>query len=350
VTYAADCEVVGPGTGPIDNTAEATTPPGVTDPDPDDNAATATVTIVSVVNLSITKSDFTTQTLAGQPIEYTLEIANAGPDDAVDVRILDLLPANLTGASWSCGTQFGSGDLDVTVDLPAGSSIACAVLGVTPPGFCGPLDNTASVLVPPGHDDPDLSDNSATDSNLVFPPPAVGPPPLVNLCASKDVVTGPHAPGSTVIYEILLFNGGPAPALAGEFFDELPQQVTQANAVADSGVVGVLPGNVLIWNGPVPANEVVTITVTGVVDGEVGEVVINQGQFSDLNAGVVAPTDDPRTAPPLDPTVFTIAGVLEIPTLGAAALAALAALLAAAALRRLRRDRRGRADPMGGGP
>jgi hypothetical protein len=139
-----------------------------------------------------------------------------------------------------------------------------------------------------------------------------------------------------VVYEVLLFNGGPDPALAGEFLDPLPAQVTQANAVADSGVVAVVPGNAVLWDGSVPAGEVVTITITGIVDGEVGEVVVNQGQFLDLNAGPPVPTDDPRTAAPLDPTVFTIAGVLEIPTLGAAALAALAALLAAAALRRLR--------------
>jgi len=349
VTYAVTCQVAGSAAGAIENAAEATPPPGVTDPDLDDNTDTVTVTVVALANLSITKSDFVAQALAGLEIDYTLTVANAGPNDVVGARVLDAFPANLVGASWDCGGQFGTGDLDVTVDLPAGGSVVCTVSGVTPQTFCGPLENTASVAPPAGTDDPDSSDNQATDSTLIFPLPANGPP-FIAPCASKGLLTGPHAPGSTVVYQVLLFNGGPQPILNGpadEFRDELPPQVVNPVVQADSGIALLVPPNLVTWNGDVAPGEVITLTITGTVNGMVGEQVINQGQFGDPQLGLLVPTDDPTTGAPLDPTVFIIAGVLEIPTLGAVALAALAALLAAAALRRLRR---GRARQGGGGP
>ncbi len=337
VTYVADCTVTADATGTLVNTATAANQPGWVDPTPDDNSATVEVEVVALVDLSITKTDFLAQAQAGQPIEYTIEVANAGPDDAAGVRVLDPQPPNLLGVTWACGGQLGDGDLDATLDLPAGSSVTCVVAGTVRQGFCGPLENVATVVAPSGVIDTNPGNDVAADQTLVFPLPANGPP-FINPCASKKLLTGPHAPGSTVVYQVLLFNGGPQPLLDGpgdEFLDQLPPQVVDPTANADSGVAMVLVPNVVTWNGTVAPGEVVTVTITGTVAGAVGEVVSNQGLFGDPGAGLLVPTDDPATPEPLDPTVFTIAGVLEIPALGAVGLLLLAALLAAAGLRRL---------------
>jgi uncharacterized repeat protein (TIGR01451 family) len=342
IVYTATCQVpIDAGPGSIENVATVTPPAGVVDPNPDNDAGTVGFVVeppATVADLSITKTDGLAQAQAGQPIEYTIEIANAGPDDASGVRVLDPQPPNLLGVTWACGTENGSGDLDATLDLPAGSSVTCAVAGTVAQGFCGPLENVATVAAPSGVVDPDAGNDAAADQTLIFPPPANGPPPLFNLCASKALLTGPHAPGSTVVYQVLLFNGGPGPLLDGplpELVDPLPPELSNVVAEADAGSVAVLPGSQVIWNGVVAPGEVVTITITGTVDGAVGQVVSNQGLFGDPNIPPVVPTDDPATPEPLDPTVFTIAGVLEIPALGAVGLALLVALLAAAAVRRL---------------
>lgn len=338
VTYVADCLVTPGASGTLVNTAAAVNQPGWVDPVPDDNSATAEIEVVALADLSVAKTDSLAQAQAGQPIEYTIEVANAGPDDAAGVRVLDPQAPNLLGVTWACGTEVGAGDLDVTLDLAAGESVVCAVAGTVAQGFCGPLENTATVEPGGGTDDLDPADNAATDTTLVFPLPANGPP-FINPCASKALLTGPHVPGSVVVYQVLLFNGGPQPLLDGpadEFRDQLPPQVVNPSAVADSGVAMVLPPDLVTWNGVVPPGAVVTVTITGTVAGVAGEVVSNQGQFGDLGAGLLVPTDDPATPEPLDPTEFTIAGVLEIPALGLLGLALLAALLAAVAVRRLR--------------
>lgn len=338
VTYVVDCTVTPEASGTLVNTATAANRPGWVDPVPGDNSATVEVDVTAFADLSITKTDSLAQAQAGQPIEYTIEVANAGPDDAAGVRVLDPQPPNLLGVTWACGAESGNGDLEATLDLPAGSSVTCVVAGTVRQGFCGPLENVATVVAPAGVIDTVPGNDVAADQTPVFPLPANGPPPLVNLCASKALLTGPHPPGSTVIYRIQLFNGGPGPLLDGplpELVDDLPPELSNVVAQADAGSVAVLPGGQLIWNGDVAPGEVVTITITGTVDGVVGQVVSNQGLFGDPNIPPVVPTDDPDTPEPLDPTEFTIAGALEIPALGLVGLALLAALLAAAGLRRL---------------
>lgn len=339
VTYVADCTVSAGASGNLVNTATATNPSGTVDPNPEDNAATAATSVVAIADLRIAKSAVQAQVIEGQPLVYTLTVTNDGPDDAEDVRLVDLEPGSLAFTSWTCGSIAGSGDLDLLVDLSAGASISCTVTAATVPGFCGDATNVATVEPPESVDDPDFTDRTASDTIRVFPPPANGVG--VNLCASKALLTGPHAPGSTVIYQLLLFNGGPLPLLDGpidELIDDVPPEVAVTSVTADTGLADTM-GNLVTWNGDLPPGVVATVTITGVVDGQVGQTVANQGFFSDFASGQTVPTDDPATQAPIDPTVFTIGGVLDIPALGGFGLVALAALLAAAALRRLRRTR-----------
>lgn len=339
VTFAATCTVTAQTSGTVTNTATVTPPPGLEDPNPDNDTDSVPVEVTTNANvnvsLTLTKTADAPTALAGDPVSYSLTLSNAGPEDALGVRILDPLPANLQSASWSCGSVAGTGSLDAEVDVPAGGSVACSVTGASPPSFCGPLVNTATYQLPPGVVSSGGSPPSSTAEVLVSPQP--GGPGQTALCASKAVVSGPHAPGSTVVYEVLLFNGGPAPLpdLPGpEFTDDLPPELSNVNAVADSGSITLGPGNLVSWNGPVPAGGLVVITIEALIQmAPVPFTFENQGTFGGV------PTDDPETPDPDDPTVVTVSGIVEIPTLGSGALALLALLLGALALSRLRRRR-----------
>ena len=46
---------------------------------------------------------------------YTIVVSNAGPSSAIDAMIADTIPAQLTGATWTC-----SDGTDGTCDVAAG--------------------------------------------------------------------------------------------------------------------------------------------------------------------------------------------------------------------------------------
>jgi hypothetical protein len=96
-------------------------------------------------------------------------------------------------------------------------------------------------------------------------------------------------------------------------------------------------GPVVTWNGTLAPGEGARIRITApVVNGNLGEVVCNQGQLLVPNASPV--TDDPQLPGADDPTCFTLAqGPPEIPALSPPLLALLALGLAVLGWRRVRR-------------
>jgi uncharacterized repeat protein (TIGR01451 family) len=165
---------VGPAGGVLAASASVTA--SLPDPFPSDNtaAASTTVTGVASADLSITKTDGQPAAVTGEPVTYTIVVANAGPDTASGARVGDPVPAAITGAAWTCVgasggtcTASGSGSIDDTVDLPAGGSVTYLLTGTVSPSAIGSLDNTATVTPPAGLVDPNLTDNSATDTDAL---------------------------------------------------------------------------------------------------------------------------------------------------------------------------------------
>ena len=56
--------------------------------------------------------------------------------------------------------------------MPAGSTITYVVQTTVPLAATGTLSNTATVTAPIGITDPNLANNTATDTDTVAPPPA----------------------------------------------------------------------------------------------------------------------------------------------------------------------------------
>jgi hypothetical protein len=96
----------------------------------------------------------------------------------------------------------------------------------------------------------------------------------------------------------------------------------------------------------------VTITITATLLPEaVGQTVANQASIrydADGNGTneATATSDDPGLPGSADATAFTVAGILEIPTLGPTGLALLQVALAGAALVLLRRRKEGQGGPI----
>ena len=79
-------------------------------------------------DLSITKTDGVTTAMPGGSVTYTITASNAGADAVTGATVADTFPAILT-CTWTCVgagggtcTAAGSGNINDTVNLPAGGS------------------------------------------------------------------------------------------------------------------------------------------------------------------------------------------------------------------------------------
>ena len=107
VTYTVTATVAAVN-GTITNTATVDAPPGTTDPDTGNDSATDTTAIDPVGNLSITKTDGATEVVPGTSTSYTIVVANDGPSDVTGVSVDDVLPSELTAATWTCSPSAGA--------------------------------------------------------------------------------------------------------------------------------------------------------------------------------------------------------------------------------------------------
>ncbi|MFI7339128.1 hypothetical protein ACIBUY_14445 [Streptomyces sp. NPDC050085] len=96
---------------------------------------------------------------AGDPLTLTVTVRNAGPSDALGVRVQDTLPPYLSNFSWvcaaqspsSCGQGRGVGDLDTTADIAADGEVTYTFSGVVAPrvasneALVAPADNAVEL-------------------------------------------------------------------------------------------------------------------------------------------------------------------------------------------------------------
>ena len=188
--------------------------------------------------------------LPGQLIYFQISIANAGPANPTNILINDPLPPGLayvasqqypynpsTGV-WTIGTLTGNGTYFMYLDCVATN--------------LGTFTNNATVPVPSGITDPNLSNNTASASVTVTLPPA-------DLAVTKAVSTNPSGPytnaitaytGQTIYFQLGIANNGPANPTNIVINDPLPPGLTyvasqQYSYNTNTGVwtIGTLVGN-----------------------------------------------------------------------------------------------------------
>ncbi|MFN9939520.1 MAG: hypothetical protein ACK56I_08590, partial [bacterium] len=98
VVFTLSGTVPAAATGLLVNTATATPPAGVIDPDPTDNTSTVTDEIAGVIDLTVSKTGDITYK-GGGFLNFTVVVTNQGPSFASGVRVVDALPAGVV--NWS---------------------------------------------------------------------------------------------------------------------------------------------------------------------------------------------------------------------------------------------------------
>ena len=134
----------------------------------------ANVTLAPTADLALTLTDNHTNVEVGESVNYIIEVTNPTGPSQVAATVTDTLPAGLANGSWTCiafgGAVCASGSgnaLSDAVTLPAGSEAAYVYSAIVIGGDAtDQLTNTASVAVAAGSSDPNLADNSATDTDI----------------------------------------------------------------------------------------------------------------------------------------------------------------------------------------
>ena len=219
-----------------DASAPATDQRGVARPQgpQSDIGAYEVLEVVLEADLSVLKDDGVAAAVPGNPLTWTIEVANAGPDDVVGAVVVDDFDharLDVGGITWTCAPDAGAGsgttcpasgdgaalEAGVTVDLEAGDSVTFTVDADVLPGATGTLDNTASVSAD-GVDDPDPLDDSSTDSDALTPEADLG--------IAKDNGEDTVAAGGNTVYTITASNVGPSTAPGALVSDAFPDELT----------------------------------------------------------------------------------------------------------------------------
>jgi uncharacterized repeat protein (TIGR01451 family)/LPXTG-motif cell wall-anchored protein len=195
----------------ITNTADVGS--DTTDPQLGNNSSTDPVNVTTDAALSLTKAlTSATPVIVGTDASFDLVASNAGPSDALEVTVTDILPANMsldsyTGTGWTCDPS-GQDIICTRAGIAAHTSapvitihaLVSASTPVTLPAGTATLTNTAVV-------------NSATpgiDTN----PPAVDVPvqAQADLTLAKTPKNGTAGAGTTFTWNLAVHNSGPSDA------------------------------------------------------------------------------------------------------------------------------------------
>jgi uncharacterized repeat protein (TIGR01451 family) len=141
-----------------------------------DSESTTVNTAAPQADLSILKTDDGVEGRWGQALTYTLSASNGGPGSVTGGTVTDTFPAGLSGVTWSCSATAGSscpangtGNISASVNLLVGGTATFRATGTVNVGTASPLVNTASITVPGGVTDPNLTNNASTETTPVGP-------------------------------------------------------------------------------------------------------------------------------------------------------------------------------------
>jgi uncharacterized repeat protein (TIGR01451 family) len=316
----------------IGNTANIDSP--TPDPNPANDSSSTNTNVTSIADVGGTKSG-PPAVDAGGDITYTVTITNAGPSDAADATISDLVPANTTFVS---ATQDSGGQIFICTTPPVGGTgtISC-VLPSFPAGQSASFTFVVHVLptAPDGSSIVNTANFTTTTSDPNGANDSATTTALVTAIAEVNVVkTGPDSvtPGTDVTYVVTVTNDGPAPANSVTLTDILPANTTFVSETQTTGPTFACTtppvggtGTITCTIDPMPADTTASFTIVLHVSPQATGTISN-------TATVTTPSDP--TPANNSSTTSAEAAAPGIPTLSTWALGLLALALAAIALKR----------------
>ncbi|WP_443937397.1 gliding motility-associated C-terminal domain-containing protein [Pedobacter sp. MW01-1-1] len=290
-------------TGIVTTQATITAASGINDTSPSNNTQSDSDGRSSQADLAITNTDGKTNYVPGTTNTYTVVATNGGPSDVLGATITYPVPAGVslewtaTVSGGATGVLSGTGALNQTVDLPAGSSITYTVIATIPRGQSGPITSTAAIATPIGITDPVTTNNTATDIDTQNSQADLS---ITN--TDEKII---YTPGTTNTYTIIANNAGPSDALNSTITYTLPAGVTGTWVASYNGgstgtasgsnnineTVNLPAGSSIIYtlNATVPSSQNATFTTvatiataTGVTDPTAEN---NTASDSDIKVG-----------------------------------------------------------------
>jgi len=230
-------------------------------------------------NLLVTKTASADLVSAGDPLTYTINIANLGPSTASQAVVTDTLPGDVMLDSFS----FSQGSFDTLTgvwtvgSLTAGADATLTLFVTVNPDAAGILVNTAQAS---SEDyDPDLENNTATAQTALDT--------LSDLSISKSDDPDPVAAGGILTYTLVFTNAGPSDAQGLVITDELPADVTFLGVVSQPGYLSgpTQTGQSLVWTATtLPTGTSGTIVLTVQVHPQASGSIQNHALISSATA------------------------------------------------------------------
>ncbi len=126
-------------------------------------------------NLSVAINNCQSELSLNQNIVYELKATNIGDIDINSATLLSNLSEYLDTITWTCQAfngancpqNNGNGNLNHVIDIPIGSSLTYLISANVTGAYNDIVQTDASIQMPSGITDIDVSDNTATDSDII---------------------------------------------------------------------------------------------------------------------------------------------------------------------------------------
>lgn len=246
-----------------------------------------------LADLAVAKTDGQATAIPGTPLVYTITFSNNGPNDVTGAAATDVLPAAISSATWTCAassgsscTASGSGSIsDSSVNLLSGGTATYTVNATVDASASGSLINTAAIEAPGAVTDPDLNNNSATDTDALTPQVDIS----LGKIGPTDPVTAASGPGN-LVYTVTVANNGPSDATGVVIAEDmtLPAGVTLDSVNPSAGTsfthTTAPDGNWTVGSLASGANATLTVTLTvGASASTATDSIVNTASLSSVN-------------------------------------------------------------------
>ncbi len=235
-----------------------------------------------LADVSVTKTASPNPIVQGQTLTYTILISNAGPANAKNVVLTDIIPSSIIGTEFSVdgGVTFSpwTGFYNIGT-LPSGDSIAILIKGIVSPSATGTITNTANVISTTP--DPNLCNNKSTASVKVETAESA------DISVIKTASSNPVNPGGEILtYTLDVSNAGPASSENVVLTDAIPSSLIGAEFSVDGGIT-FSPWTGSYGIGILQVGETQAILIRGTVSSPATGPIIN-------TANVTSTTPDPN--------------------------------------------------------
>ncbi len=265
------------------------------DPDPGNNLVSEQTTVPGgglIADLAVSKDDGQTTAVPGEPISYTITVINLGPDSVSGLNLADALPPEILTPSFLAGTGRYCAETGAWtgLHLASGGSVTLRLEGLIDACAAGgQLVNAVSILPGVGVTDPDGTNDSASDTDLLTP--------QTDLAIAVDDEQETVVPGEPISYTITVTNLGPSTPSSLTLINQVPPVLLSPVFVPSSGIYDSTTG---LWSDfDLIAGRFLILTVSATVDPAArGDLIYTASVWP--SAGMTDPNADNDSATDMD--------------------------------------------------